>query len=192
MQSVIRAIFEDSIETKRQSLAITESIAMAGQTLISCLQSGGKILVCGNGGSAADAQHFAAELIGRFERERAPWPCLALTTDTSLLTAWSNDDAFESVFARQIRAFGQRGDVLVCISTSGNSANVLAGMEEARRLGMQRIALSGKGGGKLGRLPGVHQVVVPSENTARIQEVHITIIHTWCALIDQAGPASEG
>jgi D-sedoheptulose 7-phosphate isomerase len=185
MDALIRALFEDSIETKRRSLGLTDRIAETARVLIDCLKNGGKILVCGNGGSAADAQHFAAELVGRFERERDPWPCIALTTDTSMLTAWSNDYDFESVFARQVRALGRKGDVLVGISTSGNSSNVISAMDEAERCGMHRIALSGRGGGKLGSSKGVQQVVVPSDNTARVQEVHITIIHAWSALIER-------
>src|SRR5262245_35190653 len=120
MQDVIKALFEESIETKRRSLAIVGAVESTGRVLADCLKARRKILVCGNGGSAGDSQHFAAELVGRFEAERRAWPCLALTTDTSILTAWSNDYAFDTVFARQVSAFGQKGDVLVGISTSGN------------------------------------------------------------------------
>jgi len=186
MQDLVRAMFEESIETRRRSIALAGVIAETGRVLVDALNAGRKILVCGNGGSAADAQHFAAELVGRFEHERRAWPCLALTTDTSILTAWPNDYSFETVFARQVSALGQPGDVLVGISTSGNSPNVLAAMEEAERRRMQRIVLSGRGGGKLAALPGLHQVIVPADRTAMIQEVHIGVIHAWSALIDQA------
>jgi phosphoheptose isomerase len=185
MQDLVRALFEESIETRRRSLALAGAIADTGRVLVDALNAGHKILVCGNGGSAADAQHFAAELVGRFEQERRAFPCVALTTDTSILTAWPNDYAFETVFARQVGALGQPGDVLVGISTSGNSPNVLAAMEEADRRGMARIALSGRGGGRLAGVPGVHQVIVPSDRTAMIQEVHIGVIHAWSVLIDQ-------
>ena len=188
MKELIRALFEESLDTKRRSLALVDAVAASGSVLIECLNAGGKILVCGNGGSAADAQHFAGELIGRFERERRAWPCVALTTDTSILTAWSNDYAFETVFARQVSALGLRGDVLVGISTSGNSPNVLKAMEEAERKGLQRIGLSGRGGGKLAQLRDVHQVIVPSDRTAMIQEVHLSVIHAWSVLIDQLTP----
>jgi phosphoheptose isomerase len=185
MQSMIRLLFEESLEARRRSLALVDDVAAAGRVLVDCLNAGRKILVCGNGGSAADAQHFAAELVGRFERERPGRPCLALTTDTSILTAWPNDYAFETVFARQVSTFGQTGDVLVGISTSGNSPNVLAAMDEAARKGMSRIALSGRGGGRLAELAGVHQIIVPSDRTSTIQEVHISVIHAWSALIDE-------
>ena len=185
MQDVIKALFEESIETKRRSMAIVGAVESSGRVLADCLKAGRKILVCGNGGSAGDSQHFAAELVGRFEAERRAWPCLALTTDTSILTAWSNDYAFDTVFARQVSAFGQPGDVLVGISTSGNSPNVLKAMEEAGRLGLERIALSGRGGGKLAQVAGVHQVIVPSDRTSMIQEVHISVIHAWSVMIDQ-------
>jgi len=186
MQDLIRALFEESIDTKRKSLVLVDAVADSARILTEALKDGHKILVCGNGGSAADAQHFAGELVGRFEKERRGLPCLALTTDSSILTAWSNDYSYETVFSRQVSALGSAGDVLVGISTSGNSPNVLAAMEEAGRKGMKRVALTGRGGGKLKSLPGVCQVVVPSDLTSRIQEVHITIIHIWSRLIEDA------
>ncbi|RQH03719.1 phosphoheptose isomerase [Paraburkholderia dinghuensis] len=171
-------------------LAATETLAVpiaaAVDTMFAALANSNKILACGNGGSAADAQHFAAELIGRFERERPGLPALALTTDASVLTAVANDYAFEQVFAKQVRALGQPGDVLLAITTSGNSANVLAAIEEAHEREMIVIALTGKGGGHVNEAladTDIH-LCVPSDRTARIQEVHVLAIHCLCDGID--------
>jgi D-sedoheptulose 7-phosphate isomerase len=182
----IRALFQESIDAKRRSLAVVDAIAKSADLLITALQTGHKVLICGNGGSAADAQHLAAELVGRFERERGALPALALTTDSSILTAWSNDYGFDTVFARQIAALGRAGDVLVGISTSGNSPSVLRAMEEGQRLGLSLVALTGRGGGSLAAMPGVCAVVVPADQTSRVQEVHITVIHVWARLIEDA------
>lgn len=186
MKELIRAQFEESIEIKRRSLALADAVAESAEMLIAALRRGNKILVCGNGGSAADSQHLAAELVGRFEKERQGLPCVALTTDSSVLTAWSNDYSYDTIFARQVSALGSSGDVLIGISTSGNSPNISRAMEEAQRKGMQRVALTGCGGGRLKDLSDVCKVIVPANHTARIQEVHITIIHIWCRLIDEA------
>jgi D-sedoheptulose 7-phosphate isomerase len=161
-------------------------IAAAVDTMFAALANGNKILACGNGGSAADAQHFAAELIGRFERERPGLPAVALSTDSSILTAIGNDYSFEEIFSKQIRALGQAGDVLLAITTSGNSANVLAAVGEAHEREMVVIALTGKGGGRMNNLladTDIH-ICVPSERTARIQEVHLLTIHCLCDGID--------
>ena len=150
------------------------------------LSAGGKILACGNGGSAADAQHFAAELLNRFETERPPLAALALTTDTSTLTSIANDYSYELVFEKQVRALGRRGDVLLAISTSGNSPNVIAAARAARELGIAVVALTGRGGGKLAAALGpvdIH-VCVPHQSTARIQEVHLLALHCMCDGID--------
>ena len=154
--------------------------ALAAQTL----HSGGKILFCGNGGSASDSQHLAAELTGRFIKDRRPLAAIALTTDTSALTSIANDYAFEYVYARQVMALGQKGDVLVGISTSGNSKNIIRAVEEARVIGMTSVGLLGRDGGQLRALCD-HAIVVPSDVTARIQESHILIGHTLCGLIEQ-------
>ncbi len=147
------------------------------------LASGKKVLLCGNGGSAADAQHIAAELVGCYEKQRRSWPAIALTTDTSALTAVSNDLGYEQVFARQVAGLAQAGDVLIAISTSGKSKNVLQAAEEARKAGCKIIALTGASAEPLGRLCDVI-VAVPSIRTARVQEAHITIGHLWCEMVD--------
>ncbi|MGZ3182752.1 MAG: phosphoheptose isomerase [Telluria sp.] len=185
----ILAHFRESAELKIQSAnALAQPIAQAIELMFGALSNGQKILACGNGGSAADCQHFAAELVGRFERERNPLPALALTTDTSILTAVGNDYSYRDIFAKQVQAFGQPGDVLLAISTSGNSANVLAAAEAALEREMRVVALTGKDGGALGKLltdADVH-INVPHGRTARIQEVHLTTIHCICDGIDVA------
>ncbi len=185
----IRAHFEESAGLKSEAgPVLAPEIARAAETMTQCLLADGKILACGNGGSAADAQHLAAEMVGRFERERPELPALALTTDSSILTAIANDYDFESVFAKQVRALGNRNDVLVAISTSGNSRNVVAAIEAARERQMAVVALTGKGGGRIAELlgPGDVHLCVAHRVTARIQEVHVLIIHCLCDAIDQA------
>ena len=179
--------FSESAHLKLQSMdALAKPIAAAAERMVQCLRADGKILACGNGGSAADAQHFAAELVGRFERERPGLPAIALTTDTSLLTAVANDYAFEQIFAKQVRALGRRGDVLLAISTSGNSPNVIEAIGAAHEHEMRVVALTGKGGGRIGELlrEGDVHLCVPHTRTARIQEVHLTTIHCLCDAID--------
>ncbi|MFC0399583.1 phosphoheptose isomerase [Paraburkholderia rhizosphaerae] len=183
----IQQHFRDSAAVK---LAAVETLALpiaaAIDTMFGALANGNRILACGNGGSAADAQHFAAELIGRFERERPGLPAVALTTDTSVLTALANDYAYDQIFARQIRALGQPGDVLLAITTSGNSANVLAAIDAAREREMIVVALTGNGGGNVSSALtdiDIH-ICVPSGRTARIQEVHLLTIHCLCDGID--------
>ncbi|SAK41894.1 phosphosugar isomerase [Caballeronia hypogeia] len=183
----IQQQFRDSAALKLEAIdALAVPIAAAVDTLFGALANGNKILICGNGGSAADAQRFAAQLIGRFERERPGLPAIALTTDTSILTAIGNDYAFEQIFSNQVRALGQSGDVLLAISTSGNSVNVLAAIQEAHGREMIVIVLSGKGGGAMSEVlaeTDIH-ICVPSERTARIQEVHLLTIHCLCDGID--------
>ena len=186
MKELIRAQLNESRAALEAASSLTDAIAESAAILIGALRHGRRVLVCGNGGSASDAEHFAAEVVGRFESERVGLPCLALTTNTSLLTAWSNDRGFDTTFARQVRTFGTEGDVLVAISTSGDSPSVLHAMEAAAEIGMARISLTGRGGGKLGTLKGACHLVVPVAQTCRIQEVHIAIIHIWARLIDDA------
>jgi D-sedoheptulose 7-phosphate isomerase len=183
----IRSHFTDSAALKQESAqTMAEPIARAGNLLTDCLFADGKILACGNGGSAADAQHFAAELVGRFERERPELPAIALTTDTSLLTAIANDYSFEQIFAKQVRALGAKGDVLLAISTSGNSPNVIAAITAAHEREMRIVALTGKGGGRVGELlaPEDVHLCVPHTRTMRIQEVHLLTIHCLCDVVD--------
>ena len=161
-------------------------IEESGQMICAALTAGNKILVCGNGGSAADAQHIAAELIGYYESQRRSWPAIALTTDTSALTAVSNDLGFEHVFARQVTGLAQPGDVLIAISTSGKSKNVIRAVEAARERGCRSIALVGASAETLASLCDV-VVTVPATRTSRIQEAHITIGHLWCEQVDQLG-----
>ena len=184
-QRVVDDAFADTIAMHRRVQSEGHAaVFAAADALLAALRAGRKVLVCGNGGSAADSQHFAAELVGRFTRERRAFPALALTTDTSILTAIGNDYGFERVFARQVEAHGQAGDVLVAISTSGGSANVLAAVETARSRGLVTIGLTGRDGGALGRAVDVH-LNVPSPSTARVQEVHITTLHVLCDLVEQ-------
>jgi D-sedoheptulose 7-phosphate isomerase len=156
---------------------------VAAQALADALKAGGKVVVFGNGGSASDAQHFAAELVGRYMKERAAMPALALTVDTSILTAVANDYSFKQVFVRQVEALGRPGDVAVGISTSGESPNVVAGLKAARERGLKTIALTGRDGGAVGQAAEIH-VNVPDQNTARVQEVHRTLLHVMCEVIE--------
>ena len=185
----IRAHFAESAELKLAAVdMLAPLIARAASLMTGCLLADGKLLACGNGGSAADAQHFAAEMVGRFERERPELPAVALTTDTSILTAVANDYDFSQVFAKQVRALGRAGDVLLAISTSGSSANVLAAIAAAHEREMRVVGLTGKGGGRMTELltaDDVH-ICVPHSTTTRIQEVHLLSIHCLCDAIDQS------
>ncbi|MDO4696691.1 MAG: phosphoheptose isomerase [Neisseria sp.] len=183
----VRAHFEESIEAKRQAAEVlAEPVAEAAMLLLDCLMNDGKILICGNGGSAGDAQHFAAEMTGRFEKERMELAALALTTDSSALTAIGNDYGFEHVFSKQVRALGRAGDVLVGISTSGNSANVLEAIRAAHEREMKVLALTGRDGGKIAGMLKESDILlnVPHMRTARIQENHLLLIHILCDSID--------
>jgi D-sedoheptulose 7-phosphate isomerase len=179
--------FADSVQTKQKSAELLAApIAQAAEQMVKCLLANGKILACGNGGSAADSQHFAAELLGRFERERPGLAAIALTTDTSTLTAIANDYDYEQVFSKQVQALGQASDVLLAISTSGDSKNVIAAIHAAHERDMQVVALTGKSGGKIAGLlasEDVH-ICVPSNTTSRIQEVHLLTLHCLCDGID--------
>ncbi|MBN2142807.1 D-sedoheptulose 7-phosphate isomerase [Candidatus Woesearchaeota archaeon] len=185
MKDVIEKLIKESIEVKQSLAADASRINEVADEIIGCYKRGGKVLVCGNGGSAADAQHFVAELVGRFKKERQALCALALTTNTSCLTAIGNDYGFEKVFSRQVEAFGKKGDLLVGISTSGNSSNISEAMAVAREKGMKTVCFLGKGGGRLKGECDL-SVVVKSDDTARIQESHITIIHVVCELVENA------
>lgn len=185
MQDRIKAELEESITVKNRVIdKLIPQIEDAAKLIIEALRGGNKILLFGNGGSAADAQHIAAELIGRYKKERKSLPAIALTTDTSILTSLTNDYEFEIVFARQIESLGRQGDVAVGISTSGNSPNVLKGLEKARELGCRTISILGCGGGSIAAVSEL-SIVVPCESTPRIQESHITIGHIICSLVEQ-------
>ncbi len=179
--------FLDSIAVKQEAEKILPAAVAEGViAMTDCLRSGGKVMACGNGGSAADAQHFAAELIGRFERERQELAAIALTTDSSILTAVGNDYSYDEVFSKQVRGLGKPGDILLGISTSGNSKNVVKAIEAAKKLGMKIIALTGNGGGKIAALldSGDIHLCAPSTRTARIQETHLVLLHSLCDGVD--------
>ena len=179
--------FQDSAQTKLDAMELLAApISDAVQTMVACLVNDGKILACGNGGSAGDAQHFAAELVGRFEAERQELAAIALTTDSSIQTAVANDYSVNVVFAKQVRALGRPGDVLLAISTSGNSTNVIEAIKAAHDHDLSVVALTGKGGGQIGQLlrDGDVHICVPAERTARIQETHLLAIHCLCDGID--------
>jgi phosphoheptose isomerase len=183
--AVIQALFDEAIALHRRVReSVQDPVIEAAGAIRSALARGGKLLVFGNGGSAADAQHMAAELVGRFEREREALAAIALTTDTSIVTSVANDFTFDWVFARQIEALGRREDVALGISTSGSSANVLTALESANVRGMKTIALTGRDGGTIGKAAAIH-INVPHASTARVQEVHRTVIHAICALVER-------
>ena len=184
-----RALFDrallDTIALHERATLSPQPVLDAAAAIIDAFRRGGKLLIFGNGGSASDAQHVAAEFVWRFQRERAAMAALALTTDTSVLTSIGNDYAFDRVFARQIEALGRKGDVAFAISTSGVSPNVVAALDAARALGLQTIALTGGDGGAVGRLAAIH-VNVPSDATARVQEVHRTLLHVMCDIVERS------
>jgi D-sedoheptulose 7-phosphate isomerase len=183
----VKTHFEDSIATKQKSKEVLATeLAKAIELMFQCVSSGAKIMACGNGGSAADAQHFAAELVGRFERERKELGAIALTTDSSILTAVGNDYGYDEIFSKQVSALGKTGDILLAISTSGNSKNVIKAIEIAKSKGITVIALTGKDGGAIGKMigDGGINLCVPADRTARIQETHLLILHCLCDGID--------
>ena len=185
MQSIIQHEFNEHLKVSKATFeSIGNKIEVAARLCIDCLNNGNKILIFGNGGSAADAQHIAAEIVGRYKVERKGLPAIALTTDTSAITAIANDYGYTHVFDRQIEALAQKGDVLIGISTSGSSVNVINALKRAKGLGCKDIGMSGRRGGELNILCDVN-IVVPAKDTPRIQEMHILIGHTICHLIDQ-------
>ena len=184
----IKHIFNESIQIKITSAdTLGDVIAEAGELMVQCLLNNHKILSCGNGGSAADAQHFSSEMLNRFEAERPSLPGIALTTDPSTITSIANDYSYDEIFSKQIKGLGQAGDVLLAISTSGNSKNILDAIEAAHLRDMHVVALTGRDGGEIANLLGENdvEVRVPAESTARIQETHLLIIHCLCDIIDQ-------
>ena len=184
MKKAIERIFRESIQVKEATLAENkDKIAAAVKIVTSVLKKDRKVILFGNGGSAADSQHIAAEFIGRFQKERKALAAIALTTDTSILTALSNDYGSDIIFSRQIEGLAQKGDVVIGISTSGNSVNVLEGIKKAKRMGLKTISLTGCKGGKCAKLTDI-SIIVPSKNTARIQESHICIAHAICELVE--------
>ena len=184
-EDMIKSELEGHLATIQATFALETDIKKACETAVATLKAGGKILLCGNGGSAADAQHIAAELTGRYKTERGALAGIALTTDTSALTAIGNDYGYEFVFSRQLEALGREGDLLIAISTSGNSGNVIKALELARKIGIKTIGLSGRTGGAMNELCELN-LVVPSNDTPRIQEMHIMIGHIICQAIDDA------
>ena len=188
MSDRVLAHFLDSVAVKQASAALAPEIVKAAHLMAQSLLNDGKLLSCGNGGSAADAQHFSGELLGRFERERPGLPAIALTTDSSTITAIANDYQYADIFAKQVSALGQSGDVLLAFSTSGNSENVLRAIAAAHSRGLKVVALTGRDGGAIARSlnPEDIEVRVPADRTCRIQEVHLLVIHCLCELIDDA------
>ena len=180
-----RAAFDETIALHATAKSSPDPVLDTVEAIVASLRQGGKLLLFGNGGSAADAQHVACELVGRFLKERKALAAIALTTDTSILTALSNDYAFEQVFARQIEAVGRKGDVAFGMSTSGRSPNVVNGLQVARALGLKTVALTGRDGGAVGASADIH-INVPSESTPRVQEVHLTLLHIICQLVEDA------
>ncbi len=188
-EDIVLEHFADSARLKRESApALAPVVARGAELIARSLASGGKVLACGNGGSAGDAQHFSAELLNRFEMERPGLAAVALTTDSSTLTSIANDYAYDQVFSKQVHALGRAGDVLLAISTSGNSANVNAAVEAARQRDLRVVALSGRDGGRMASLLGKDDVEirVPAARTARVQEVHLVVVHCLCDLVDRA------
>ena len=182
----LKLSLEEHLETIQSLLdSKLAQIERTGQIICQTLAAGNKILLCGNGGSAADAQHIAAELVGRYEQQRRAFPAIALTTDTSALTALSNDYGYEEVFARQVLGLAVKGDLLIAISTSGKSNNIVKAVEQAKQIGCQTLALTGCSGEPLASLCDA-ALVIPSERTSRVQEAHITIGHLWCEMVDRA------
>lgn len=185
MRKKIESIINESIFVKENTLqSQIDNIVAIAKAMIACLKKGGKVIFCGNGGSAADSQHLAAELIGRFQKNRRALAAVALTTNTSILTSLANDFGFESVFSKQIEGLAKKNDLVIAISTSGNSANVIAAVKQARRMRIKTVSFTGGDGGKLAGLTDL-SLITPSHNTARIQEAHITVGHALCQLVEE-------
>ena len=181
---MLNKCLQEHINVAKKLKNLLPQIEKAGSLCVNSLKNGGKIIFCGNGGSAADSQHIATELIGRFKKDRNPLSAISLTTDTSALTSIGNDYGFEYIFSRQVEAIGKKGDVLIAISTSGNSVNVINAIKSAKNIGIKIITLSGKNGGEMKNLGDVN-IIIPSNNTPRIQEMHIMVGHMICEMIDR-------
>jgi len=187
MKKILMANLNESAELHREILRdenLIENIYLSVQKIIEAIESGNKIIIAGNGGSAADAQHFVAELIGRFQLERNGFPAIALTTNTSLITALANDYSFDTIFARQLETLARKGDIFIAITTSGNSSNIISALQIAKKLGIESIGILGKDGGKTKDLSTI-PIIVPHNITARIQEIHILIIHSICDIVEK-------
>ena len=183
-QRAMAELLEGSKVICQTAFCLTSEIVNVAEHIITALQQGYKVMTCGNGGSAADAQHFAAELVGRYRRQMPSWAAIALTVDSSVLTSLSNDYGFEQIFARQVQALGRPGDILVAISTSGSSKNVLAAVEMASALGIRTVGLTGEGKSRLGEMVD-HHLPIPSSNTAFIQQAHIAVLHVFCEMVEE-------
>jgi len=184
-QYAINELLEGSDVLRQTAKCLSSKIVTVAEQIIDVLRTGGKVLICGNGGSAADSQHFAAELVGRFRRERPSWAAIALTVDASILTSLGNDFGFEQIFARQVQALGRPNDILVAISTSGSSKNVLAAVKVATTKGVKTVGMTGAGSSQLGSMVDFH-LPIPSTNTAFIQQGHMAVIHILCGLIEDS------
>ena len=186
MRKKIATIINESIFVKENTLqSQIDNIVAIARAMITCLKKGGKVIFCGNGGSAADSQHLAAELIGRFQKNRRALAAIALTANSSIITSLANDFGFESVFSKQIEGLAKKNDLVIAISTSGNSSNVIAAVKQARKMRVKTVSFTGGDGGKLAGLTDI-SLIIPSHNTARIQEAHITVGHALCQLVEEA------
>ena len=183
MNESIKNQFDEHLEIVKKNIHLIEQIELTAEIIIECYKNEKKVLICGNGGSAADAQHISTELVGKYEKYRKALAAIALSTDTSMLTAWSNDDCYENIFSRQVEGLGKKGDVLIVISTSGNSENVIRALNKAKKLGLKTIAFLGKDGGKTKGLADV-ELIVDSDRTCRIQELHELCYHIICGLVE--------
>ncbi len=194
MEEIIRTRLQESAAIKLALVdddILIHKVTKLSDEIINCIAKGGKLAVCGNGGSATDAIHFSGEVVGRFQRERRPWPVISLNADISILTGIANDYGYEDVYARQVQAYLREGDILIGISTSGNSENVLRAVQMARKMGVRTAALLGKDGGRIGGTVDI-PVIVPNNVTARVQEVHITLIHILCELLEERLCGDDG
>lgn len=194
MEEIIRTRLQESAAIRLALVdddILIHKVTELSDEIINCIAKGGKLAVCGNGGSATDAIHFSGEVVGRFQRERRPWPVISLNADISILTGIANDYGYEDVYARQVQAYLREGDILLGISTSGNSENVLRAVQMARKMGVRTAALLGKDGGRIGGTVDI-PVIVPNNVTARVQEVHITLIHILCELLEERLCGDDG